>query len=209
MAVIYGTQSQHAELRLTAIEASSRQPIRHDCRISLQRENGTLVQASEANPAHFKLHEGSYYIVVDHNQESVTLPNVALKATECLDLIITVPLQKDPHSYYIEESDQYDAFTEHQRRQAERAGQNHYGLADGELAEPVSREQAQHQRNAMYARQMGPKAHPLLQKPQFDGIDQNVTPKPDENQQVELALQKQLENALQPGQISTPKPPTG
>ena len=61
----------------------------------------------------------------------------------------------------------------------------------------------------MYARQMGPKAHPLLQKPQFDGIDQNVTPKPDENQQVELALQKQLENALQPGQISTPKPPTG
>lgn len=209
MAVTYGIQARHTELQLSALNAKNRQPITQDLAWLVQdHTKETIANSKEASPL-FKLKAGSYTIKVSHHDHSAQLRNLELQASQRSDIVILVPAQKDPDQYHINDQDRFNAFTENKRRQLERDGQATFGMPDNQLTEPVSREEAQTQRNQLYGQQMGPKGHPLLNKPQFDGMDPQVTPKPEENQGVQLELQKNLELAMQHGHTATPTPPTG
>ena len=135
--------------------------------------------------------------------------NIKLEASQRSDIVILIPAQKNPDQYYIDDENAFNAFTENERRLLERDGQATFGMPANPLSEPVSRDEAQAQRNQLYGQQMGPKGHPLLNKPQFDGMDPQVNPKPEDNQGVQLELQKNLELAMQHGHTATPQPPTG
>ena len=209
MAVVYGIQARHAELQLSALDAKRRQPITQDLNWSLQDTEGNVIDTSQAISPLFKLKAGTYTLKVSHHDHHVTLRKIKLEASQRSDIVTLIPAQKDPDQYHIDNESTFNAFTEHDRRELERDGQAPYGMPANPLSEPVSREQAQTERNQLYAQQMGPKGHPLLNKPQFDGMDPQVNPKPEDNQGVQLELQKNLELAMQHGHTATPSPPTG
>lgn len=206
MAVVYGINQAGAELKLSAMDPS-RQILHAGVHYSLRDAKGREIAHSDDASAHFQLPPGQYGLLATHQGKRCELQDLKLKASERSELVVMIPQQRDPNNYYIENEDQFNSVTEYQRRGLERKGQHAYGKAADALAEPVSREEAQARRGRTYGRQMGMKAHPLLQKPQFDGMDPQVNPKPDENEGVQLQLQQELQNALQANNRATPTMP--
>lgn len=207
MTTVYGIRSTQAVISACAIDATTRRMLNKGLHWQLSTEEGQLLEMSEASQVRFTLRPGVYQLRVQYQNQESHINDIRIKVGEETALVLLVPDNAQPDFYHIDDETVFNTATEYQRRQMEREGQAKYGQNANALSEPVARSEAQAQRNALYGRRMGPKSHPLLRKPQFDGIDDKVNPTPDRNTEVAEELQKQLDLALSNDLSAKYKPP--
>ena len=194
MIVTYNTASPAAQIQLALLKSLSGEVIHAGLKWELQGKQ--TYTSNEAQPTLEAL-PGTYKIKATYEKQTHELGELELAQRTLTNVVFSLNVTgrfEEGGEYFSD----YDAVQENERRQQERVDQSQFGISTTPLKDPYARDDQGNQ----FA------THPLLQNAQFDGMENNVKPVPEDNTvAVQKSYDHQLANQNKPG--TTPNPSSG
>ena len=229
MIIAYDTDSNCAELALTAVTSARGMIVRDDLYWRID-SSGDLVEESTQSQPIFKVKPGIYQIHVFHKDHLIFNQKIQLRLNSLIDMTIIVgkmEIGDISDDFHLGLDENFNGINRYRQRQYEREGQIKHGFAAAGLKEAaldandalVEAEQVMDPAAVGFgsctgrANQAcsGLKSHPLLaNQVQFDGAtDNSVTPVAEDSADAanELAYRLQLQNQLGASPGMSPSPP--